>query len=230
MRFKTIFANMRSMQIYVNSIFANIYSQKSNEICEFMWIHSPNCIKSHIFAYMQIYANLCHLCDLFKSNICESDLFDKFAFSHIRINSHLCDYANTFDTNMRFHIRINSHIFAMQIYANLCDLSNACKFIWSFDHAYLIQPSFVCLFDCFFTSDHHTFCGLLKVRWDVIGCINHDIVMVLCSELLMRWSFYIHPEYGKKFLVSYGDRIRSFQTWAVNCTRVLYRRQYYRKS
>ena len=34
------------------------------------------------------------------------------------------------------------------------------------------------------------FCNLFKVRRHVIGCINHDIVIGLCSELLMRLSYY----------------------------------------
>ena len=35
-----------------------------------------------------------------------------------------------------------------------------------------------------------------------IRCINHDIVIGLCSELLMKLSCYILPGFGKKFLVS----------------------------
>ena len=38
----------------------------------------------------------------------------------------------------------------------------------------------------------------LKVRWHVMGCINHDIVIYICSQLLMRLSYYFHPGYGKK--------------------------------
>ena len=30
----------------------------------------------------------------------------------------------------------------------------------------------------------------------VIACINHDIVVSLCSELLMRLTYYMHLAYG----------------------------------
>ena len=36
----------------------------------------------------------------------------------------------------------------------------------------------------------NTFFQLFKVRLHFIGCINHDIVVELCSELLMRLSIY----------------------------------------
>ena len=60
-------------------------------------------------------------------------------------------------------------------------------------------PSIFCLI--VFTSDHQTFSSSFKGRWHVIGSINHNIVMGLCSELLMRLSYYIDPGYGKTFLV-----------------------------
>ena len=53
------------------------------------------------------------------------------------------------------------------------------------------------LFDCF-TSDHQPFWSLFKVKQHVIGCINHDLVVGLCSKLFMRLSHYIHLGYGKK--------------------------------
>ena len=43
---------------------------------------------------------------------------------------------------------------------------------------------FFCLFRLLFTFDYHTFCNLFKVRRLVITCINHDIVVGLCFELL----------------------------------------------
>ena len=43
-----------------------------------------------------------------------------------------------------------------------------------------------------FMSDHQTFCNLFNNRRHDIGCINHDIVVGLCSELLMRLSYVIH--------------------------------------
>ena len=63
-------------------------------------------------------------------------------------------------------------------------------------------------FFCLIASDCQTFCSLFMVRWYIIGCINHDIVRGLCSELLMRLFNYIHLGYGKNILISYGDRTR----------------------
>ena len=63
----------------------------------------------------------------------------------------------------------------------------------------LLSPKRVCwIFFCWiaFTSDHQTFYSLFKVRRHVIGCINNDIVISLCSELRLRLSYYIHPRYG----------------------------------
>ena len=57
----------------------------------------------------------------------------------------------------------------------------------------------------FFTSDHQTFYSLFKVRQYAMGCINHDIVIGLCSELLMRLSYYNHPGYGKKIGLTWGS-------------------------
>ena len=45
--------------------------------------------------------------------------------------------------------------------------------------------------------------SLFKVR-HFMGCINHDIVVGLCSELLMRLSYYINLGYGKKFISYVG--------------------------
>ena len=53
----------------------------------------------------------------------------------------------------------------------------------------------VCIF---LTSDHHTFLSLFKVGWHVIGCIVHDNIVVVCSKLFMRLSYYVHQRYGKK--------------------------------
>ena len=77
----------------------------------------------------------------------------------------------------------------------------------------------VCLFCLIvFTSDYQTFCNLFKVRGHFIGCINHDIVIGLCSELLVGLIYYIHPGYGKKCMVSHADR-----TWVLpNVIRQLY--------
>ena len=38
------------------------------------------------------------------------------------------------------------------------------------------------------------------------GCINHDLIVGLCSELLMSLSYYIHLGFGKTFLAQHGDR------------------------
>ena len=54
-------------------------------------------------------------------------------------------------------------------------------------------------------SDHQTFCSLFKVRRHVIGCINHDIVVGLCSDLLIRSSYYIHLRYVKSFCLTQGS-------------------------
>ena len=66
-----------------------------------------------------------------------------------------------------------------------------------------------------FMFDHHTFCSLSRVRRHIIGCINHDIVVCLCSELHIRLSYYIHLGYGKKFLSHRRIEPRSFQLWAI---------------
>ena len=41
------------------------------------------------------------------------------------------------------------------------------------------------------------------------GCINHDVVEDLSSDLFMKLSYYIHRAYGKK-LYSYGNQTRDF--------------------
>ena len=62
------------------------------------------------------------------------------------------------------------------------------------------------------------FCIVFKVRRHVIGCINHDIVVGLCSELLMRLSYYIHPGCGNKNWSQVGIEPRSSRKWAINST------------
>ena len=47
------------------------------------------------------------------------------------------------------------------------------------------------------------FYSLFKVRRNVIGCINHAIVIDLCSKLLMSLSYYIHLGYGKNIFLSH---------------------------
>ena len=69
----------------------------------------------------------------------------------------------------------------------------------------LLLSLFLLFFVCLLvTSDHQTFCSLLKVRRRIIGCINNKILIGLCSELLMRLFYCTHPGYGKKFLFAYG--------------------------
>ena len=49
-----------------------------------------------------------------------------------------------------------------------------------------------------FTSNHHTFV-LQSIQGQTChGCINHDMPVGLCSELLMRLSYHIHQAFGKK--------------------------------
>ena len=54
-------------------------------------------------------------------------------------------------------------------------------------------------------SNHQTF--YIYLRSDMpIGCINHDIVgECLCSELLMRLSYYIHLEDSDSFFRLTGE-------------------------
>ena len=79
------------------------------------------------------------------------------------------------------------------------------------------SPKMSCLNACF-TSDHHTFCSLYKVRRNVIRCFNHDIAVGLCSELLMRFSYYINLWFSKKLLVHMGNEPRSFRIIVVKFT------------
>ena len=51
--------------------------------------------------------------------------------------------------------------------------------------------------DCFCVKLSNFF-SLFKLRWHAIGCINNDTVVGLCSDLLMRLSYYIFLEYFKK--------------------------------
>ena len=77
-------------------------------------------------------------------------------------------------------------------------------------YVYLCLPIFIQLFFCLilFTPDHHTFCSLLRSDgMPFIGWINHDIVVGLCPELLMRLSYNFHLGYGKK-LTSHGETNR----------------------
>ena len=79
-------------------------------------------------------------------------------------------------------------------------------FLSSHTKCYYSIPFFIV-----FTSDHHTFFSLLKVRRHVIGCINHNIVVAHCSELLMRLSICIHLRIWKKLKVSHRDRTRQIR-------------------
>ena len=45
---------------------------------------------------------------------------------------------------------------------------------------------FASLSDCFLRPTIRLFCNLFKVRRRFIGCINHDIIIRLCFELIMR--------------------------------------------
>ena len=84
---------------------------------------------------------------------------------------------------------------------------------------YIISQSGIVLFVLIvFTSDHHTFCRLFKVRWLAIWYINHDIMVGFCSEPFKRLSYYIHLGYGKKFSFHMGIEPRSFRLWAVCST------------
>ena len=73
---------------------------------------------------------------------------------------------------------------------------------------YFLQCFLFSLNACF-TSDHQTFVQSIK-RQTCHGCINHDIVIGLCSELLMRLIYYIHLGFGKKAFCP---------TWGSNCSR-----------
>ena len=61
----------------------------------------------------------------------------------------------------------------------------------------------------FFTSDKTYFCSLFKVRRHVLECMNNEIVVGLCSEPLMRLSYYIHLGYCKKLSYHMGIEPRS---------------------
>ena len=82
-------------------------------------------------------------------------------------------------------------------------------------HRFLLWMDF--LFDLFvFTSDHHTFCSLFKVKRHAIACINNGIIVGLCSKLFMRLSYYIHA--GKKLSTHIGIESRPLRLWAVYFT------------
>ena len=50
----------------------------------------------------------------------------------------------------------------------------------------------------------------LEYHYNIWACLYNDIVICLCSEQLLRLSYYIHPGHGKTFLVSHRD-----QTWVL---------------
>ena len=52
-----------------------------------------------------------------------------------------------------------------------------------------------------FTFDHQTFSAQTACHWMFKA-------LCLCSKLIMKLVYYIHPGYGKKFLVSHRDRTR----------------------
>ena len=57
-------------------------------------------------------------------------------------------------------------------------------------------------------------CNLFKCH----GCINNATVVGLCSELLMRLSYYIHLRFGKKLSAHIGIEPRSVRSRAVYST------------
>ena len=61
---------------------------------------------------------------------------------------------------------------------------------------------------CLFCVQPSGFNSLFKVRRHVVMCINRDIVVGLCSELLKRLSYYIHLAYcnhkDRKIVCEYG--------------------------
>ena len=63
--------------------------------------------------------------------------------------------------------------------------------------------SFFDVFDCLFTSDHHILHSLLKVRRPTIGCINHDIVVSLCFELVLSKQIRYSIFENRKFSIRY---------------------------
>ena len=73
------------------------------------------------------------------------------------------------------------------------------RFFYKIDVPCLISPNnclFVCLNSCF-TNDHQIFVQSIQCLTGH-GCMNHDIVIGLCSELLMMLSYHIHLGFGKK--------------------------------
>ena len=69
----------------------------------------------------------------------------------------------------------------------------------------------------YFTSDHLTFVQSIQ-GLTCHGCINHDIVVRLCSKLFLRFSYCIHLGFGKKLWAHMGIEPLSFQLWAVYST------------
>ena len=56
--------------------------------------------------------------------------------------------------------------------------------------------TYMCLNACF-TSDHHILQSIQGQTY--YGCMNHDNVVGLCSEVLMRLSNFTHLGFGKVF-------------------------------
>ena len=69
-----------------------------------------------------------------------------------------------------------------------------CRWFHCYSNSNYIDGNFFCPKACF-TSDHQTLPSILGQTCH--ECINHDTVVGLCSELLMRLSYYIHRSYGK---------------------------------
>ena len=57
-----------------------------------------------------------------------------------------------------------------------------------------------------FAFDYQTFNSVFKKDSMSFGCFNHDIVVGLCSEIFMRFSYYIYPGYDKKvYALTWGS-------------------------
>ena len=78
--------------------------------------------------------------------------------------------------------------------------------------------NYITCFYCYnvcFTSDYQTFCSLFKTCH---GCLNHDIVVGLCYDLVMRLSYYIHLGFGKKLSCDVGIEPGHVRMWVVYST------------
>ena len=82
----------------------------------------------------------------------------------------------------------------------------------------LLKRRFFWLFDCFYVRPSDFSCSLFKVRWDVIGCINHGIVIT--SVLSYLWDYPTTSLLGmvKSFWSHMGIEPRSFRLWSVYST------------